>query len=138
MKIRRYKAEKLVRDRTIERLNKNNVMANYSILDNDNDYLHRLIEKLDEEAREVKESASSEERLSELADVLEVIYAICKASGKTLADLEKERADKFAERGGFEKRIFCHYVEGSEDSPTIVKFYKPHPEKYPEIEIPND
>lgn len=46
-----------------------------------------------------------------MADVLEVLRAICIARGYTLEELEQLRAKKAAERGGFEERIFLEYVE---------------------------
>jgi hypothetical protein len=49
-----------------------------------------------------------------MADVLEVLYAICKARGYTLDELEAKRQEKHIERGGFEKRLFLEYVADDE------------------------
>lgn len=46
-----------------------------------------------------------------MADVLEVLQAICIARGYTLEELEAMRAKKADECGGFEKKIFLEYVE---------------------------
>ena len=46
-----------------------------------------------------------------MADVLEVLQAICLARGYTLDQLEEVRAKKAEERGGFKEKIFLEYVE---------------------------
>ena len=46
-----------------------------------------------------------------MADVLEVLQAICIARGYTLGQLEEVRAKKAKERGGFNEKIFLEYVE---------------------------
>ena len=64
--------------------------------------------KLCEEVEEYRADGSIEE----MADVLEVLQAICIARGYTLQQLEEVRRKKAAERGGFKKRI---YWEGNQD-----------------------
>lgn len=49
--------------------------------------------------------------LEDLADVLEVLQAICVAKGYTLEELEKRRKEKAEERGDFKDMIFLEYVE---------------------------
>ena len=46
-----------------------------------------------------------------MADVLEVLQAICIARGYSLNDLEEMKAKKANERGGFKKKMFLKYVE---------------------------
>lgn len=43
--------------------------------------------------------------------MLEVMYAIAAARGYSASELEKVRADKSKERGGFESRIFLENVD---------------------------
>ena len=69
----------------------------------DDEYVAQLIAKLYEEASEVSDSGGD---IEELADVLEVIRAICVAMGHTLEELEDVRARKARTRGGFQKRLF--------------------------------
>ncbi|MDF2859493.1 MAG: hypothetical protein K0Q87_5344, partial [Neobacillus sp.] len=63
--------------------------------------------KLNEEVAEYQEDKSIEE----MADVLEVLHAICVARGYTLDQLEEKRKVKSIERGGFKDMIFLDYVE---------------------------
>jgi len=46
-----------------------------------------------------------------MADVLEMLQAICVARGYSLEELEALRVKKANERGGFEKKIFLESVE---------------------------
>ena len=68
----------------------------------DKEYIISLEKKLDEEVAEYHES----KEIEELADVLEVIYALCEANGHSVDELMKVYEKKHSERGGFSKRIF--------------------------------
>ncbi len=70
------------------------------------EYAKKLNEKLKEEIFEFLEDNSEEE----LADVLEVVYAICDLKGISKDELEKIREDKAKERGSFEERIILDEV----------------------------
>ena len=71
------------------------------------DYLEELDKKLNEEVAEYQADKSIEE----MADVLEVLYAICEARGHSLEELEKVRKEKSDKRGAFKERI---YWEGNQ------------------------
>ena len=73
----------------------------------DNEYIEKLKAKLLEEVTEFLES--DEEK--ELADILEIIYAICKAKNIELAELEVARREKAKEKGSFKKKIILEKVE---------------------------
>ena len=62
------------------------------------------------EPGETKEQALIRECQEELADLLEVMWAVVGARGWTLDELEQVRADKAAERGGFAKKILLKEV----------------------------
>lgn len=95
------KFNKLVRDKIPEVIKNQGQEPEYRILD-DEEYLCELDKKLNEEVEEYQESKS----LEELADILEVINAICKARGYTKEELNTTYMKKNKDRGGFEKRIF--------------------------------
>lgn len=71
------------------------------------EYEESLRQKLQEEVSEYLESKEPQE----LADILEVIYALAKISGMSRDDLEKVRQQKTEERGCFEERIFLETVD---------------------------
>ncbi len=98
---------KLVRDRIPEIIEKSGKTAYYRILNNE-EYIEELDRKLNEECAEYKEDKSIEE----LADMLEVIYAIAQARGYSIEELEQVRAEKAEKRGSFKDRIYLEKVEG--------------------------
>lgn len=69
---------------------------------NDTDYRAALRSKLLEETCEYLESGE----MLELADVLEVVYALAALDGISSAQLEDLRATKAAESGGFAQRLW--------------------------------
>lgn len=96
---------KLVRDRIPEIIEADGKHCSIETL-SDKEYLLLLERKLDEELAEYQDSKSMEE----LADLLEVIQAVVKARGWTMAELERVRAEKAAERGGFDEKILLKEV----------------------------
>ena len=66
------------------------------------EYSTRLRDKLREE---VEEYLGSDDDREELADILEVLYALARQTGTDKEELEKLRAAKAEERGGFADRI---------------------------------
>lgn len=134
MSYRRFKVEKLVRDKAIERLNRKGAIV-YSSQATPEEYIPLLLNKLKEETEEVISATTKQERINELADLMEVIRALAKASSITLEDIEKKRREAVEERGSFDERVVCHYIDALEDSPA-AKYCREQPEKYPEIDKP--
>lgn len=91
---------KLVRDK-IPEIIKNNGKNPITRIANEEEYSKALREKLLEEAKEFNDSGNIEE----IADILEVIYAILKTEKMNFSDLEKIRVKKANKRGSFDKRI---------------------------------
>ncbi|WP_049969913.1 nucleoside triphosphate pyrophosphohydrolase [Haladaptatus cibarius] len=98
--------DKLVRDRIPEIIEENGDTPKTHVVDND-EYERRLDEKLDEEVAEFHESGDPEE----LADVLEVVYALADCVDVSPDELERLRAEKADERGGFSNGIVLERVE---------------------------
>ncbi len=97
---------KLVRDRIPEIIKADGKSPITRILPED-EYLQELDVKLNEEVAEYQADKSIEE----MADVLEVLFAICEARGYSIEQLMKVKQDKQDKRGGFKDRIFW---EGNE------------------------
>ena len=91
---------KLVRDLIPDIIAAQGEKPNIRIL-NEEEYQACLHGKLDEEVREFHQ----ENNLEELADILEVVYALAELHGGREA-LEHTYGKKHEARGGFEKRIF--------------------------------
>lgn len=92
---------KLVRDKIPEIMISNGVTPVTKTL-NDADYIAALEKKLNEEVDEYHK----DKNIEELADILEVVYALCEAQGFTVKDLLNTYEKKHDERGGFSEKIF--------------------------------
>ncbi len=97
---------KLVRDKIPEIIEKSGKTCVAHVLSNE-EYITELDKKLQEEATEYLQ----DKNIEEMADLLEVLYAICTARGYTLEELESVRKKKAEERGGFAHKIFLEYVK---------------------------
>lgn len=98
---------KLVRDKILEIIKANGQQATHKILEDD-EYAEELTKKLFEEVEEYKKDRNTDE----LADIIEVVYALAKLHGCTPEQLEQIRLDKAQKRGGFDKKIFLEEVRG--------------------------
>ena len=92
---------KLVRDRIPEIITEQGAKPVTRTLGTDS-YRQELLRKLQEEVSEFGRSSSTEE----LADILEVVYALAATEGVDRSGLEKMRRKKHRERGGFDRRVF--------------------------------
>ena len=92
---------KLVRDKIPEIIKNAGKTPMIEILSNE-DYLKELDIKLNEEVAEYQADKSIEE----MADVLEVLFAICEARGYSIDELLQVKESKREERGGFKDRIY--------------------------------
>ena len=93
--------DKLVRDRIPEIIERQGGHPSVRILDQE-EYVHCLERKLDEEVEEYHRNKNPEE----LADILVVVYALANVIGCSKEELLRIYQQKHDARGGFEKRIF--------------------------------
>ena len=97
--------DKLIRDKIPEIIEQSGKKCIVEVMDNDT-YIEYLDQKLNEELAEYQQDKSIEE----LADLLEVIYAVVAARGYSVEKLERIRLEKAKERGTFEKRLLLKSV----------------------------
>ena len=103
---------KLIRDKIPEIIEAAGKQCIVEVM-NEEEYLEALDAKLNEELAEYQADKS----LEELADLLEVMYAVVRARGYTTEKLERVRKQKAEKRGDFEKRLRLKGVieSGSEE-----------------------
>ena len=92
---------KLVRDKIPEMIRSHGEEEVIRVLQAD-EYIECLEKKLDEEVAEYHASGETEE----LADILEVAFALAEACGVTREELMSVCREKEESRGGFAERIF--------------------------------
>ena len=91
---------KLVRDKIPEIIKGQGRRPVFHIA-SDEEYGRKLVEKLSEEVKEFLESESP----VELADILEVVEALCKHKNISMEELAKIKIKKREDRGGFDAKI---------------------------------
>lgn len=94
------KYNKLVRDKIISIIKESGETPTFHVAD-DHEYWEKLKEKLSEEVKEFQESESPEE----LADILEVVDAVCAYKNISPEELNKIKSKKREERGGFDGKV---------------------------------
>ena len=99
---------------------------------NDVQYKEQLNIKLREEVEEVCFAGDTKKLIEELADVLEVIDAICALQKISLEDVRVMQQEKRDKKGGFYERAFVTIAEHAVGS-FGEKYCRAEPEKYPEI-----
>lgn len=132
MATKRFLLDKLGRDKGEELFAKNGSKLKFHIIEDNEEFLDALTQKLVEELEEVFDSESKEEAIEELADFEEVFIALKNLLSIDQKDVDTARKKKLETNGGFEKRIYCEYVdvpEGGKDHAYLLK----NEEKYPEI-----
>lgn len=107
---------KLVRDRLPDLIRRNGGEPRTRRL-SDEEFATALASKLVEEAEEFGAMPTAEE----LADVLEVVYALVRHIGTSVDEVETIRRAKAAERGAFDLRLLLESVSSSNQPPEDVK-----------------
>ncbi len=102
--------DKLVRDRIPAIIEKEGKRLTITTLE-ESEYLAQLDRKLEEELAEYLTSRDIQSQVEELADMLEVVYAIAEAKGITVQELEAVRRKKAERKGAFKDKIFLRWVE---------------------------
>ena len=131
MERRKFKQDKLWRDKAVEQLEQLGSKIHWTRLDKDL-FAEQLRIKLLEEAEEVCKAKTKESLSEELADLLEVITSFCELHEITLQDITHLQHKKRQERGGFQGRKYVTVAEHPIGS-FGEKYCLNDPDKYPEI-----
>lgn len=133
-----FSLQKLVRDKTIERIEPHGVQTSYKIVEG-SDLKQAIANKVSEEVQELLIEFSQENReeiIQELADVLEILEKLANFNGIKWESIISEKEKKKKERGGFSKGIYINSVSFPERYndflKTFVDQYRTQPLKYPE------
>ncbi len=132
LKMRRFKQEKLWRDKLPNRMEQEHGSIIHIKQLNDNEFDSELRIKLLEEAKEVQTAQSLQELKEELADLYEVIDTIVSLNNISKEDIIALQTKKRDERGGFAERKYVTFAEHQEGS-FGQTYCLEQPNKYPEI-----
>lgn len=104
---------KLIRDRIPEIMQADGKYYELAVM-TEEEYIQALRVKLVEEAEEAQK-ASSEDLVTELADIQEVIKAMVEALEISPEQVEQVQTQRHVERGGFEKRLKLLWTEDGDN-----------------------
>ena len=119
--MKRYQFNKLIRSKLPARMIREGVTINGKQLC-DEDYIVQLKNKIVEEANEVSDAVTKENLTAELADVVEVIHALAKASDVTIEEIEAARLEKRAVNGHFQAGNYVNYIEVAESNHKVIEY----------------
>ncbi|MCA9770059.1 nucleoside triphosphate pyrophosphohydrolase [Candidatus Dependentiae bacterium] len=131
MKMRSFLQNKLWRDKLPAKKEKMGSVIHIQQL-TDNEFDQQLKIKLLEESTEVQATSSQKELIEEMADVLEVIDALCALHNITKEDIINAQTNKREERGGFFERKFVTVADHPVGS-CGEQYCLAQPKKYPEV-----
>ena len=94
------KINKLVRDNIPDIIKKDGKKIRFRML-HDQEMPKKLDKKLKEEYDEYKEAFTNDEKIEELVDMVEVIYAISRSLGVSPHEFNERRLKKNKEKGAF-------------------------------------
>lgn len=119
--MKRYQFDKLIRSKIPARMKDEGVDVNSNSL-SESEYLSELKKKIIEEAREVHDAESKDDLITELADVMEVIYALAEASEISVEEIEAAKLKKCEVNGYFLPENYINYIEVSEDNHKVIEY----------------
>ena len=94
--MRRFKFEKLVRDKIVDQIISTGDKPNWKVL-SDSEYIQKLKDKIVEESQEIPRTTDQEEIVKELADIQEIIDNLLETlniSKEKFAEIQKAKNDK--------------------------------------------
>jgi predicted house-cleaning noncanonical NTP pyrophosphatase (MazG superfamily) len=121
---------KLVRDKLVDDFERMNQKASYRSLTRE-EHVEALKSKIIEEVKEIPADGETEDLVTELADLQQVLDDL-----KVLMNVTDEQVDdvqwhKYDKKGGFLAGRYVTSIELQDDDPWLA-YYRDHPELFPE------
>jgi len=132
MKKARFELETLSRDNFVQNAQNNGCDVTYHTLEDDEEFLDALTQKIVEELEQVFDADTKEQAIEELADLDEILITFKALVGIDQKDIDAARLKKLATEGGFEQRIYAESI----DTPVNSKeygYYAQLSEKYESV-----
>lgn len=125
-----FLANKLIRDKLIEKLTHSGIECNFKVL-SDAEYMPALRAKVCEETQEISEAKTRKGLVVEIADLLEVLDALCLANNISKDEISEVKRKKADDRGTFQGRFFVKTFSMNEDHPDVAHYRKNNYEVIP-------
>lgn len=131
MKVYKFKYDKLVRDKIPEKIKKSGGKVSQKML-GINNYIFELKKKFIEESEELMSTKNTNDALSEMADIQELIDNLLGALNYKSQDLKKIQKEKIKKNGSFKDRIYINYIK-TDESFDWLEYHLKNKQKYPLI-----
>jgi len=128
----KFKYDKLIRDKIDGLATQDWAELDAEYIDGDKK-VTALITKIGEEAEELLNAISHNEKRSELADLQEIIDALWDTLWISKDEIIAAQKAKREKKWWFSKWLYAHTMTVGENHPRY-KYFKENPDKYPEIE----
>lgn len=129
--MRKFKFQKLVRDKIVPLIKSNGSTPRYRKLNN-KEFQEELIAKLKEEVEEIPRNPDKKTMAEEIADLKQVISYLERSLDIPQETLDKIEKEKNEHNGAFDQQLYIEYVECDEKDPWMDYFLK-NPDKYPQM-----
>jgi predicted house-cleaning noncanonical NTP pyrophosphatase (MazG superfamily) len=126
----KFKFAKLVCNKIVDHQVATGARPKFYQLDS-NDHKRELVNKIIEEAEEIK-LADLDEVAAEIGDVQQAVDDLKELYGLSDEDIAKAQAAKKRKNGAFKKGLYVDYVEVDEGDQWI-DYYRKNADRYPEI-----
>lgn len=103
------KIRKLVRDNIPSIIEKDGKKAHWRML-HPQDFTNKLMKKVHEEYVELKNAKGHEDKIEEIVDMVEVLYALSSNLGVSPWELNQRRTAKNIEKGAFKQRVYLTHI----------------------------
>ena len=117
----RFFKNKLVRSKVVDLFTKDGVVCQSYVIEDDNEFLDAITQKMIEELQEVFASENNEELLSELADLEDALDVFKKFLKIDQKEINAKRAAKLAEKGTYEERVFLEYIDVPNSNKALIE-----------------
>lgn len=126
-----FKLNKLVRDKLPSDYERLGQEVKYKELTPD-EYKAELINKIIEEANEIKAVNSIDEVKSEIADIYQALDDLIKLYDINADEISKAQQQKFDKKGGFANGIYVETIK-LKSYDEWVDYYRSNPDVFPEV-----
>ncbi len=129
----RFFKNKLVRDKIVELYKEQGVTCQAYVIEDDNEFLDAITQKMIEELQEVFSSQDNDELLAELADLEDALAVFKKFLKIDQKQIDTKRSAKLAEKGSYEGRLFLEYIDVPNSNKALIEKCEKEAERYSDL-----
>lgn len=129
----RFFKNKLVRSKIVDLYKEQGVISQSYVIEDDNEFLDAITQKMIEELQEVFSSENTDELVGELADLEDALAVFKKFLKIDQKDIDAKRAAKLAEKGTYEGRVFLEYIDVPTSNKALIEKCEKEAERYSDL-----